>query len=104
MAEARKGKAGAGKGKRAAEANTPTIEGLDGQKKQALDFALQQIHKKTSRHEHPDVRNAAKKAMQDRSGLTGQQANFSASWSPGFVPNTDAGDSGEVLIIRKKQF
>ena len=26
---------------------------------------LQQIHKKTSRHEHPDVRNAAKKAMQD---------------------------------------
>ena len=46
MAEARKGRAGAGKGKRAAEANTPNIEGLDGQKKQALDFALQQNHKK----------------------------------------------------------
>ncbi len=46
MAEARKGRSAAGKGKRGGEASIPHIDGLDGQKKQALDFALQQIHKK----------------------------------------------------------
>ena len=46
MPESRKGKAAAAKGKLGADAAVPSIEGLDGQKKQALDFALQQIHKK----------------------------------------------------------